>query len=118
MVYLQRWVEMPTFAKEIKTTTIMDKIKEIIKKAQNDIVSVIIEKLETRGVIELKRGVALRESISNYDYGLYITKVKVNDDMIYYHSPNFIDEWYPLSNLPMREMVKFNKMFVESGLIK
>ena len=38
--------------------------------------------------------------------------------MIYYHSPNFIDEWYPLSNLPMREMVKFNKMFVESGLIK
>lgn len=96
----------------------MDKIKQIIKKAQNDIVSVIIEKLETRGVIELKRGVMLRESVSNYDYGLYITKVKVNDDMIYYHSPIFIDEWYPLSNLSMQEMVKFNKMFVESGLIK
>lgn len=96
----------------------MDKIKKIIKKAQSDIVSAIIEKLETRGVIELKRGVILRESVSNYDYGLYITKVKVSDDMIYYHSPNYIDEWYPLSDLSMQDMVKFNKMFVESGLIK
>lgn len=96
----------------------MDKIKKIIKKAQSDIVSAIIEKLETRGVIELKRGVILRESVSNNDYSLYITKVKVDDDMIYYHSPNYIYQWYPLSNLSVQDMVKFNKMFVESGLIK
>ena len=83
------------------------KINDIVKQAKKDIVAVILSNLNIEGEVTFKKGMSLRES-SMHDYGLYITAIKVENNQLYYHSPNFIDKWYLAENLSVKSLVAFS----------
>lgn len=99
------WYNLTDFSVE---NDMEKKINNNVKQAKKDIVAVILSNLNIEGEVTFKKGMSLREN-SMHDYGLYITAIKVENNQLYYHSPNFIDKWYLAEDLSVESLVDFSK---------